>query len=86
VTAEEYVTPDDDLDHSFYDLALALDLNPDVPSVGLSVQHRVDATVEQWQENMQETPRLLDLVRPDLELQRLTWTARVTPAGHDPVG
>jgi putative transposase len=45
VTAEEYVNPDDDLDHSFYDLALAFDLNPDVPSVGLSVQHRVEATV-----------------------------------------
>jgi len=45
-------------------------------------KHGVEATVEQRQKNVQGALRLFDQVRPDLEFQRLAWSAGVTPHRH----
>jgi hypothetical protein len=64
------------------DLAAAFDLNWDIPAIAESVEDRVEPTIEQWQKYMQGSLRLLDELRPDLELKRLAWSQVVVSVRH----
>ena len=76
---DQAVPTDDYLDHSFHHLSSAFDLHRDVSPVTHSVQHGVEAAVEEGKKNVQSALRLFDQVRPNFEFQRLAWTAPVPP-------
>src|SRR5258708_1352826 len=79
---DETIAPNDDLHHSLDRLAPSFDLDWDVAPIGHAMEHAIEPAIEQGQKDVQSALRLLDQIRPDLELEALARTARVTVLIH----